>query len=76
MSKYLNVNDYVNTVEKVAYARGKEYTLNDWEKTSYSYALGYVLSNFKYCLDELNLSEKQLQVLANRTEWLNNNGVD
>ena len=67
--KYLKIDDYMNTVEKVAYANGKPLA-DPYQKTSYAYALGYVLSNFKYCLDELDLSEKQLEVLAKRTEWL------
>ena len=67
--KYLKIDDYMNTVEKVAYTNGKPLA-DVGQKTSYAYALGYVLSNFKYCLDELDLSEKQLEVLAKRTEWL------
>ena len=74
MSKYLYINEYMNTVEKVAYANGKP--LADYgQRTSYAYALGYVLSNFKYCLDELDLSEKQLEILAKRAEWLNEKGI-
>jgi len=69
MSKYLKINDYMNTVEKVAIENGKPLA-HTGQKTSYAYALGYVLSNFKYCLDELDLSEKQLEILAKRAEWL------
>ena len=46
------------------------------QRTSYAYALGYVLSNFKYCLDELDLSEKQLEILAKRINWLNEKGIN
>lgn len=69
MLKYLKIDDYMNTLEKVAYENGKPYA-EYGQKTAYPYALGYVLSNFKYCLDELDLSEKQLEILAKRAEWL------
>lgn len=75
MSKYLYINEYMNTVEKVAYANGKQYA-RDYELTCYSYALGYVLSNFKYCLDDLDLSEKQLKILAERINWMNEHGIN
>ena len=74
MSKYLKINDYMNIVEKVAIENGKPLA-DTGHKTSYAYALGYVLSNFKYCLDELDLSEKQLEILAKRAEWLNEKGI-
>ena len=75
MSKYLKINDYMNTVEKVAIENGKPLA-HSGERTSYAYALGYVLSNFKYCLDELDLSEKQLEILAKRINWLNEKGIN
>ena len=75
MSKYLYINEYMNTVEKVAYANGKPLA-DAGQRTSYAYALGFVLSNFKYCLDELDLSEKQLEVLAKRAEWLDLFGTE
>ena len=74
MSKYLKINDYMNIVEKVAIENGKSLA-DTGHKTSYAYALGYVLSNFKYCLDELDLSEKQLEILAKRINWLNEKGI-
>ena len=73
--KYLKIDDYMNTVEKVAYTNGKPLA-DVGQKTSYAYALGYVLSNFKYCLDELNLTDKQLEVLAKRKEWLDLFGTE
>ena len=73
--KYLKIDDYMNTVEKVAYTNGKPLA-DVGQKTSYAYALGYVLSNFKYCLDELDLSEKQLEILAKRINWLNEKGIN
>ena len=74
MSKYLKINDYMNIVEKVAIENGKPLA-DTGHKTSYAYALGYVLSNFKYCLDELDLSEKQLEILVKRINWLNEKGI-
>ena len=73
--KYLKIDDYMNTVEKVAVTNGKPYA-DFGQKTGYAYALGYVLSNFKYCLDELDLSDKQLEILAKRSEWLELFGIN
>ena len=39
MSKYLKINDYMNTVEKVAIENGKPLA-HSGERTSYAYALG------------------------------------
>lgn len=64
-----NVQNYVDTVRQVALERGEPYAL-EHQRTSYSYAFGFVSSNLKICLEALNLTEEQLGILETHTKWL------
>ena len=70
-----NIVNYVNTIELVAQERGERYA-ETYQRTSYAYAFGFISSNFKYCLEALNLSEEQLKILEERTQWIKEKGMD
>lgn len=70
-----NIESYFNAVEKVSIERGKVFA-EQYTATSYAYAFGFAISNFKYCLDALNLTEEQIAILNERTEWVKEKGLE
>lgn len=68
--KYLNIKNYCEMVQKVSETKGKEWGTDGL--ISYSFAFGYTLSNFEYCLLNLDLTDKQMDILKTRMNWLLN----
>ena len=56
--------DYLNALEAVAQKRSVESV----GELSWGYVAGYVSGNLSQTLEELNLSQKQLKILKEKTE--------